>query len=33
MENMFFLIFLPKCKDNTTYRVNLADAGKCRKED
>ena len=30
-ENMFSLMFLPKCKDNTTYTVNPADAGNCKK--
>ena len=31
-ENMFSLMFLPKCKDNTTYTVNPADAGNCKKK-
>lgn len=31
-ENMFSLMFLPKYKDNTTYTVNPADAGNCKKK-
>lgn len=30
-ENMFSLMFLPKCKDSTTSGVNSADAGNCKR--